>query len=1165
MKIWEEIKKQIKLETKWYFEPKEIDTDPLVDTLKKIFNTAIDSKYSLGGLATTYTNALFKVIDEDSSKKDRIANFEVLKNVEPFLKKILYFKDFEKFLIIKDEMKGLTPILKSCGLNPSNIYMDEEHLKSFTEDQYEYHLTKTFILRNLESHNCELWSSRELEENIGTELIFYMEAVNRCHDAIALKLSEVKTDYTTYIENEITEFEKWASRFVATDTIEDFSVFESYAVEHIISYDESEEDNDDEIVKERSGTVDWIRKNNLPERRMILWGDAGLGKSTTLQYLTYLDARAYRKGISNIIPVYIPLGMLIDRYETLESYIFSRLKTEVEEGKKLLESGKINLFLDGVNEIPEDKSSDILSKRIKEIQLLIDSYPKTLMIISNRPEKYNQFRNIPVFRLQPMDYVKIMEFIQKNTRSEEVRNLIKEKIESNKRLLNIISTPLMTTRLISIVQEFKKVPDSEGMIIKQFLDTLYKREIVDKQDSKFNVDKINYLLTSLALYGFKKNGTNSGLTRYEVLTCFSKCLEELHFEYDTLYALDILIKIGVLTYDSAAEIVVFAHQAYQDFYLSKADSSNLLSKDDDIINKTNGFSDNNAEVHEQLSGFYEITANDTRYNKSTLYKIQLSDENKRNEEIKLLSKYNIRLAAQSIPAENNTEDIKQHILKVSDDYINYIRTVKDFSKKMKRRIIDCLWVDYELNNKVLFKSHIMTLLNADENKRKCVLEFISETNDSDSIIKVIKYISSLNNSMLIRDLYDNIIDILYLKDISFKWTEKNIKFIEGLSKFYLSCSNGYGDNFKFVLTFNVPNELINFNIFEKIRIHDFTSIRTLLDSLSMKESCEFIKIILKAKEIEDEDKLIASITNSLMRKNLTENDYILYHEIINKLLEKKCNSSKSMLNIMRLLLQLHASKEYISETLLKSIENFIKNPENIKLRKKNEQLYSSFVEKYFPSTSFPSILDSINELNLNSNINIENITRNLIEGCLLEENIIDALNICENNPRYISLLFIYLPIKITYEIVKEHNYFYFEKSMVLNQDCIIKIKSINWNNYINELKSLYGNKVEPINGILVGHSIKSFLYKQFIRKEKDNLHTFNDFFISIPEQIQIHLIEFRDLKYPKENIFKLLTNNYQNHFLIDNRIYIPLDNEGLVFLECLEENKKLTAFSIIVK
>lgn len=664
MEKWEEIKKQIKLETKWYFEPKKIDTDPLVDILKKIFNSPIDSQYKLGGLSTTYTNALFKVIDEDSSKKDRISNFEVLKNVEPFLKKILYFKDFEQFSIVKDELKGLIPILKSCGLNPSNFFLDEKHLEQFTDDQYEYHLIKTYLLRNLESHNCELWSSRELEENIGTELIFYMEAVSRCQDAISVKLFEVKTDYSAYIENEISEFEKWAFRFVATDTVEDFSVFESYAIEHFTSDDENEED--DEITTERAGTVDWIRKNNLPEKRMLLWGDAGLGKSTTLQYLTYLDAKAYREGISNYIPVYIPLGMLIDRNETLESYVFNKLKTSVEEGKKLLESGNINLFLDGVNEIPEDKSSDILSKRIREIQFLIDNYPKSFMIISNRPEKYNQFKNIPVFRLQPMDYVKIMEFIQKNTRNEEVRNLIKEKIKTNQRILNIISTPLMTTRLISIVQEFKEVPESEGMIIRQFLDALYKRERVDKQDVKFDDEKINYLLTSLALYGYKKNGTNSGLTRYEVLKCFSSCLEEFHFEYDTIYALEILIKMGIFNCDSTGEIIVFSHQAYQDYYISRSDNFSLLSEGDvkkkiTELQKKRTIIDEKKVINQNQYDYLKFIARDKKYEKSIMYNLQNSSKDERYLGLKVLCKYNIVLAARTISSYSKENDIKLYI------------------------------------------------------------------------------------------------------------------------------------------------------------------------------------------------------------------------------------------------------------------------------------------------------------------------------------------------------------------------------------------------------------------------------------------------------------------------------------------------------------------------
>ena len=796
MENWDEIKKQIRLETKWYFEPKGIDTDPLVETLKKVFNAPIDSQYSLGGLATTYTNALFKVIDEDSSKKDRISNFEVLKNVEPFLKKILYFKDFEKFLEIKDEQKGLTPILKSCGLNNDNIYMDEEHLNRFSKEQYEYHLIKTYLLRNLESHNCELWSWDDLNQNITTELIFYMEAVKRCHDAVAEKLSEVKTDYTTYIINEITKFEKWASRFVATDTVEDFSVFESYAVEHITFCDENEENEEDEkIVKERSGTVDWIRKNSLPERRMILWGDAGLGKSTTLQYLTYLDAKAYREGITNIIPVYIPLGMLIDRNETLELYIFNKLKTGVDEGKILLESGKINLFLDGVNEIPEDKSSDILSKRIKEIQLLIDNYPKTLIIISNRPEKYNQFKDIPVFRLQPMDYAKIMEFINKNTCSEEVRKLIKKKIETNQRLLNIIRTPLMTTRLISIVQEFKKVPESEGMIIKQFLDALYKRERVDKQDAKFDDDKINYLLTSLAVYGFKKNGTNSGLTRYEVLKCFSNCLEDFHFEYDTIYALDILIKMGVFNCDTSGEVIVFSHQAYQDYYLSRAETISLLSESE--VKKND---EKISEVCEE--DFFDIIANDTKFEKYITYEIQLLSNQKKMKKITKLCEYNIVLAAKISVSSDKNEKIDEYIINKTKDLLD-----KNFSND--EIIITCMHVYIEMKYPINLLQCIENIFKLQELRRKVLIGKLASSMNESQYVYLLEIVCSSN---LHKDNKKVFLDVFIhknsLKNKVFSWNGYNDKSVLKITE-TISVLNISQEKRIILYTYlNIPKNLI---------------------------------------------------------------------------------------------------------------------------------------------------------------------------------------------------------------------------------------------------------------------------------------------------------------------------------------------------------------------
>lgn len=186
------------------------------------------------------------------------------------------------------------------------------------------------------------------------------------------------------------EFEKRAKRFVHIVSIEDYSLFESFAIEHIDLSDEDEH-------HERTGTIDVIRKQYLAENRMMIWGDAGMGKSTTLQYLSYLDADDFLKGTSSKIPVYVPLGLLIDINEKIEDYIIKKIGVEYIEGLELLKKGQINLFLDGVNEVPIDISKSMQVQRRKEIQYLLDTYPNMLIIISNRPERYNYFKNIPVF------------------------------------------------------------------------------------------------------------------------------------------------------------------------------------------------------------------------------------------------------------------------------------------------------------------------------------------------------------------------------------------------------------------------------------------------------------------------------------------------------------------------------------------------------------------------------------------------------------------------------------------------------------------------------------------------------------------------------------------------------------------------------------------------
>ena len=393
--MWERITKFLDKEIGWYFKPKNVEIGPLVKCLKKLLEAPIDEKYNLGGLSSNIPYAIEKVLDDKSDKNERIANFSILKNVEPFLKKIIFFLNIEKFKDIQNEKSALIPIINFLKLNPDKIFFEDYVLNQYPRDDYNYHLTNTYILRNKESHDAKAWNNMELFGNVQSLLIFYLEVIRKYQNQLEDKLLQASFDVSEHVNSEIERFEKQAKRFVATESTEDFNVFESYAVENSFSSDEDfdddedsdDEDDDEEEVKERSGTVDDIRKNKLPEKRMILWGDAGLGKSTTLQYLTYIDAKDYRDQKSDVVPVYLPLGMLIDKEKTLESYIFGELKVSPEKGRELFQAGKINLFLDGVNEIPEEKKSNVL----KEIQSILDNYRNSLVIVSNRPEKQNQF------------------------------------------------------------------------------------------------------------------------------------------------------------------------------------------------------------------------------------------------------------------------------------------------------------------------------------------------------------------------------------------------------------------------------------------------------------------------------------------------------------------------------------------------------------------------------------------------------------------------------------------------------------------------------------------------------------------------------------------------------------------------------------------------------
>lgn len=569
--MWEELKRKILQEIKRFLScESQINGSEVVDLLQDIFILPLERpELKLDGVTDRIPKAIQKILDEKSSKDDIYTSFSDFCKVESYLRKILFLINEPEFSRIESNRLGLAAIIKSLNLNPNRINFEDKSLeKTLDEDKFDLHLYRVYKLRNIESHHCESWTNRELGENIESVLIFYTYVTykNYCKLREVANSMNRKIDFSQYLNNVKDNFKNKIGRFVHIEGLEDIKLLEGYVIEHVT------DDEQDEF--ERKGTVDYLRKNRISEKRMMIWGDAGMGKSTTLEYLAYIDSEQKVKCSSEKLPIYVSLGMLTDKDLSIKEYIFKKIGVDTLTGEELLEKGEINLFLDAVNEIPKDDSLILQSRRKKEIQEMLDKYKKTFIIISNRSERNNTFKGIPVFRLQKMDKDKIIEFVNKNIEGNEViSKKILDEIEKDKRLEKIISTPLMLSRLIEIVKLKGEIPKSEGEIIDEFIKSLYRRERIEKMDLNFDDHKIHYMLRRVGYNSLEKKGTNSAMTEEEILNYFIECIKDYSFQIDTFYVLEKVTQLGIL--EKQDNMYVFAHQAYQDYYHAQEEKAIL--------------------------------------------------------------------------------------------------------------------------------------------------------------------------------------------------------------------------------------------------------------------------------------------------------------------------------------------------------------------------------------------------------------------------------------------------------------------------------------------------------------------------------------------------------------------------------------------------------------
>lgn len=566
MKIdWDKIKVEIISETKEILEKEQsFNIWEVIDLFFNVLKFPVNAD-ELTGISIRIPNALQKLFIESISRIDKNSFFPDVASIEPFLRKTLYLIDKEAYSEIVEKKEGLNSLINHLGLNSKKINLNWTSLYSNQGMNFGEQLLKAYQLRNIESHNCKEWNNVRLYDELRNVMVIYLYTVHLHFDS--LKLIVEPNDLTDYLQKQSQLFKVWQSRFVHIEGREEFAEVELYAKEVFEEIGEENENGEDfeEIKIARQGKIDDLRKK-VTEKQMIILGEVGMGKSTTLQYLYFKDAQYALQNKNSQIPIYLELKNLTDKDDLLQK-IIDKIGKDKDFTLKMMKEGRFNIFLDGLNEIEKN----IKAKIFTHIKNLLVDYSNNFYMIASRPQGYNrefdeliQNYRVPVFVLQKMQDNQISEFLVKN--GKNVKVYIEGEINANERLKKIVQTPLMLIMLIAVVQKVGSIPNEKGKIIRAFIFSLYERE--QKQIIDFNKDIFHLLLCYLGYHTRDLTGSNSGLDRDEyILPLLEERKNQLGIPINVLDFLRKAIDLNVLVNEDNQ--YSFTHELYQEYYAAE--------------------------------------------------------------------------------------------------------------------------------------------------------------------------------------------------------------------------------------------------------------------------------------------------------------------------------------------------------------------------------------------------------------------------------------------------------------------------------------------------------------------------------------------------------------------------------------------------------------------
>jgi len=302
----------------------------------------------------------------------------------------------------------------------------------------------------------------------------------------------------------------------------------------------------------------------VQERRLIISGASGMGKTTTLKWLTLVYAENYLKGAERLIPLYVDLG----RFKRGMFYDHALMNAhenglEEEDFKELLGDGKLAIFLDGLDLLggPED------FEPVAEIQNFMSGFSRCKFVFSSRPGFFEGFKSIcKVSELVELDDPKIKGYIHKYLVEGGKADALISRIFDvrNERLKLLCRTPMMLYLVIEL-QKYGRMADDRAGIYRESIEGIITHYRENGRVLSSNEQLVRDVLKELAFSMQKENTVR--LDYGSVLDVVGSCTSTTD-RYESVSAEQVLndcLGLGFLHKDGN-EVRFGFHQSFQEYF-----------------------------------------------------------------------------------------------------------------------------------------------------------------------------------------------------------------------------------------------------------------------------------------------------------------------------------------------------------------------------------------------------------------------------------------------------------------------------------------------------------------------------------------------------------------------------------------------------------------------